>query len=73
MHQTLMVKTNVPIHYGLMPVTPMYEASVRLFPHAQDSVNPGCMIETPKWATIYNCPACVEARRLWELSYSGKR
>jgi hypothetical protein len=75
-HHREMEKTIVPIHYGLGIVTPrneaMYSASTNGFPHAPDSVNPGCAVQSPREAVIYICPECVKLRQQWEADYDSK-
>ena len=76
LHHVAMVKTVVPVYYGLFPVdqrsVAMYEASLNSFPHAQDSVNPSCVVANPKSAVVYVCPLCQRARREWESAYAQK-
>ena len=52
LHHVAMVETLVPVYYGLFPVDQrslaMYQASTNSFPHAQDSVNPSCVVASPK-------------------------
>jgi hypothetical protein len=75
-HHQQMQKTIVPAYYGLMPVTPrdeaMYSARTNTFPHAEDSVNPGCDPRGPREAVVYSCPECVRVRHLWEADYDAK-
>jgi hypothetical protein len=75
-HHYRMQKTLVPAYYGLMPVTPrdaaMYKASTNMFPHAEDSVNPGCDPRGPREALVYNCPECLRIEHLWEADYAAK-
>lgn len=75
-HHQQMQKTIVPAYYGLMPVMPrdaaMYSARTNTFPHAEDSVNPGCDPRGPREAVVYSCPECVRVRHLWEADYDAK-
>jgi hypothetical protein len=75
-HHQKMQKVMVPAHYGLMSVTQrgaaMYSASTNTFPHAEDSVNPGCDPRGPREALIYNCSECVKVRHQWEADYDAK-
>jgi hypothetical protein len=75
-HHQQMQKTIVPAYYGLMPVMPrdaaMYSARTNTFPHAEDSVNPGCDPGGPREAVVYSCPECVRVRHLWEADYDSK-
>ena len=75
-HHRTMDKTVVPIHYGLMPFPPrsqaLYSASTNTFPHAQDSLNPSCVVSSEREAMIYTCPECVSVRHQWEADYDSK-
>ena len=75
LHHQQMQKTIIPIYYGLMPVRPrdaaMYSASTNGFPHAMDSLNPGCGVRSAREAVIYTCPVCVRARHQWEADYDS--
>jgi hypothetical protein len=74
-HHQKMIKTIVPAHYGFMNVTPrdtaLDLARVNTFPHAEDSVNPGCTPRSQSEALVYTCPECVEVRRQWETNYDA--
>ncbi len=76
-HHCKMQKTVVPVrHEGLVPVRArdiaMTEARPAAFPHAEDSVNMGPMVDHTQEAVIYTCPDCERARRAWEADYDGK-
>ena len=76
-HHFKMVKTDVPIVYGLFPVSQRslseYEASTNSFPHTTESLNPSCLVQRAKEGIIYTCPKCEQARQQWELEYDAKR
>jgi hypothetical protein len=76
-HSQTMQKVVVPTHFGLMALSPrdqaMLSASDIYFPHADDSINPGCdPSRGPREAVIYSCPTCLKARRQWEASYDSQ-
>jgi len=75
-HHVQMVKKKVPIAYGLFSATPFslayHAASTNSFPHAEDVVGGGCVVDTTKWAIIYSCPECERIRHQWELEYVKK-
>ena len=75
-HHQQMQKIIVPAYYGLMPVMPrdaaMLSARTNTFPHAEDSVNPGCDPRGPREAVIYSCPECIKVRHLWEADYDAE-
>jgi hypothetical protein len=75
-HHCAMDKTVVPIHYGLMPFPPrsqaLYAARTNSFPHADDSINPGCVVSREREAVIYTCPQCVAAQHQWETDYDSR-
>ncbi len=68
-----MVKTNVPIYYGLIRLNDWGKAlassSKQNFPNAEASVLGGCIAENPTQAVIYVCPRCLEARKKWESEH----
>jgi hypothetical protein len=74
-HHQKMIKIVVPAHYGLMDVTPrdaaLDSARAIAFPHAEDSVNPGCTPRGQREALVYTCPDCVEVRHRWEANYDS--
>jgi hypothetical protein len=76
-HHQKMTKTVVPVHYGLMTVTPrdgaLNSASTNAFPHAEDFVNPECMVRSQREALVYTCLECVRARRQWEANYDSRQ
>jgi hypothetical protein len=76
-HQRIMDKTAVPVHYGLMSVSArddaLYAASTNAFPHAKASLNPGCNVQRTREAIIYTCAECVRLRHQWEAAYDSKR
>lgn len=71
-HRTEMLKTNVPIEYGLIRLNDFgrarQAASTSSFPHAQESVLGGCIVGTATQAIIYICPDCQKALQKWELA-----
>jgi hypothetical protein len=68
-----MTKTNVPIDYGLYRLNKwgeaLFAASSNNFPHAQNKVEGGCIVDTPTEATIYICSQCQQARQQWESEH----
>ena len=74
-HGVLLVRTTVPVSYGLFPVderaAAMYHVRMTLFPHAQDWLNPSCRVGGPSRAVIYVCPECQVARHQWESEYDS--
>lgn len=75
-HHIKMDKTVVPVHYGLTTVdargAAMENVSGTAFPHAEDSLNPGCPVQRTREAVIYTCSECMRARRAWETDYEAK-
>ena len=73
LHGTHMLKTNVPIEYGLIRLNDWGKArkaaSTNSFPNAEECVLGGCIVETPKQALVYVCPQCQEARLNWESEH----
>ena len=71
-HHRQMVKTNVPIDYGLIRLNDYgrarQTASINTFPHAQKRVLGGCVVGTATQATIYVCPDCQKASQKWEVA-----
>jgi hypothetical protein len=72
-HGIKTTKTRVPIEYGLVRLNEWGKqkqiASTYSFPHAQESLLAGCVVENATGAVIYACSACQEARRKWELEH----
>jgi hypothetical protein len=72
-HHSRMVKTKVPVVYGLIPLTDhsraRQAASTNTFPHAQEFVV-GARFRgsTAKESVIYVCPDCQKALQQWEAS-----
>jgi hypothetical protein len=72
-HHSRMVKTKVPVVYGLIPLTDhsraRQAASTNTFPHAQEFVV-GARFggSTAKESVIYVCPDCQKALQQWEAS-----
>ena len=74
-HHVQMVRTSVPIVYGLPMFTARdaarYAASTNAFPHSETFVSGGCCVTS--WdahrAAIYICPECKKAARAWDLNY----
>lgn len=68
-HQRRMIKTKVPIEYGLMRLNEYgrarQAASTNSFPHAQECVLGGCIVGTATQAVIYVCPDCQKALQNW--------
>lgn len=75
-HHRKMEKTVAPVYYGLAPVrardAAMAKASTEAFPHADDSINPSCVVQRTREGVIYTCPDCVRARRAWQAHYDAK-
>jgi len=71
-HHTRMVKSNVPIQYGLIRLNEYgrsrQAASTNIFPHAQECVLGGCIVGTATQAVIYVCPDCQKALQKWEVA-----
>jgi hypothetical protein len=74
-HHVPMVRTGVPIVYGLPGFSDRYmarfAASTNAFAHAESYVLGGCCT-TPgsaHRAVIFVCPECKRAAKAWELSY----
>lgn len=71
-HHTQMLKTNVPIEYGLIRLNEYgrarQAARANCFPHAQECVLGGCIVGTPTQAVIYVCPDCQKALQKWEIA-----
>jgi hypothetical protein len=76
LHHVHMDKKKVQIIYGLMGATDFslayHAASTNSFPHADDVALGGCIVDTPKFALIYSCPQCEQARKKWEIEYGKK-
>src|SRR4051812_37215675 len=71
-HHVPMIKTNVPIVYGLLRFDDWGNALMAArtnFPHADNWVGGGCIVSMPKEATIYLCPECLAARQKWETAH----
>jgi len=75
-HKVAMHEKIVTAYHGLMSVDQKTQARLlvadKLFPHAEDSVNPDCDIHGPQSAVVYSCPECERARAQWELSYNAE-
>ncbi len=63
----------VPISYG-KPDTraEVTEARQKSFPHAQSSINNGCLVKDAKWARVSFCPECRKAEAKWEEEQERK-
>jgi hypothetical protein len=74
-HDSQMLKTNVPITYGLIRLNDWGKAvalaSSNSFPNAEVEVLAGCIIDSgsPTQAVIYVCPECRSARQKWESDH----
>lgn len=69
-HQVAMIKTEVPIHYGLPgppgPGQPSHLQRATLFPHARKFVLGGCCpIPDENQTSLYVCPSCLAAEKKW--------
>jgi hypothetical protein len=70
-HHVEMMKTNVPIQYGLIGYSDwalmLQAASTNSFPHARGDVPGGCIVghNSPRQALIYVCPQCLKAQEQW--------
>ena len=71
-HHTRMVKSDVPIEYGLIRLNEYGRsreaASTNIFPHAQECVLGGCIVGTATQAVSYVCRDCQKALQKWELA-----
>ena len=71
-HHRQMVKTNVPIDYGLIRLNEYgrarQAASTNTFPHAQERVLGGCVEGVATQALIYLCPDCQKALQRWDVA-----
>ena len=76
-HGTQMIKTNVPIEYGLFRLNEwgnaLAAASSNNFPNAEGVVQGGCIVENATQAIIYVCAECQLARRHWESEHPRPR
>lgn len=64
----------VPISYGKPDTrTEVTEARQNLFPHAQSSINNGCVVKDAKWARVSFCPECRKAETKWKEEQERKR
>jgi len=74
-HHIQMVRTTVPIAYGLLMPTPQgqarYAASTNAFPNADRYVPGGCSItsDSPHKVVIYTCSECQQAAQAWDAAY----
>ena len=74
-HHIQMVRTTVPIEYGLPVWTPQaqarYAASTNAFPRAETFILGGCIVEPnfPRKAVIYMCTECLKAAQTWDATY----
>jgi hypothetical protein len=70
-----MTKTNVPIVYGLVRLNAwgkaLEAATTNNFPHAEEAVLGGCIVDTPIQAIIYICPNCQAARQRWQAEHKS--
>jgi hypothetical protein len=71
-----MQKKRVPIYYGLGkpdPAAPSIATTQRLFPHAEESVSGGCVVESKTVTEIYVCPECKKAEAEWIRNHRVRR
>jgi hypothetical protein len=75
LHGIQMAKTNVPIVYGLIRLNEYGRArqvlSTNSFPHAEECVLGGCILDTPTQAVIYVCSDCQRALHKWENEHEA--
>lgn len=77
-HQVKMTRTSVPIMYGLPlwneKTTARSKASAKLFPHAGDSLEGGCLVDSrnPKQAMVFVCPDCQGKSQRWDLEHQNQ-
>src|SRR5262245_52503299 len=66
-HGIEMTKRVVPLEYGLMPQSflPYAEARAKLFPHADEPMQAGCVVTEVTHSRIYVCSRCTAAREAW--------
>jgi hypothetical protein len=68
-HGVRMSKKLLPLEYGLPVQTASMFAYTKAwgkeFPHAEAPVGGGCIQSSTKYARIYVCPKCTEAREAW--------
>ena len=69
-HGATMLPDTVPIHYGLITVSPEghFEAASRLFPNAQIRSLGGCCVGERKQRRVLYCPDCRSANKAWVSS-----
>src|SRR5437879_721996 len=76
-HRSQMTKKVVQIRYGLFRLNSwglaLQAASTNAFPHAEEEVLGGCIVESPTQATIYVCSQCQLARQRWESEHPKPR
>lgn len=70
-HQEKMTLKAVPIRYG-MPAFDSYDqkmrgAEVRLFPHALDHVEGGCVVSKERTESVSECASCRKKKEAWLL------
>lgn len=75
LHHTSMTKTNVPVVYGLVRLNAwgraLEAATTNNFPHAEEVVLGGCIVDTPTQAIIYICLNCQAARQRWQAEHKS--
>lgn len=70
-HHSRMIKTNVPILYGLRVFTEwgktLQSASSNNFPHAEEYILGGCEVGSysPRQAIVYVCTNCLQVQQQW--------
>jgi hypothetical protein len=72
-HRRKMKRIEAPISYG-MPVVPysIHDFKTR-FPHFQDYIEGGCIVQDKKTDWIYICPDCQREYARWEKEDSVRR
>lgn len=65
-HKAEMSVQKVKLEFGMKMFTPEDDARTRLFPHAAEPFDTGfCMPTVEKYALVFICTACTEARTIW--------
>lgn len=74
-HKVRMAKTTVPIRYGLPPLESKERIILmfKTFPHAEESVNGGCVRTSASRAVVFTCDVCKVARQKWADEMKDKQ
>ncbi|HWN97394.1 MAG TPA: hypothetical protein VNT99_20350 [Methylomirabilota bacterium] len=66
LHRVTLSTQTVDLEFGMKRLNPIDEARSRLFPHANEAYDTGwCMPPYERYARVFVCPRCTEARTLW--------